>query len=282
VTIAAAAYGEIPQEFKYSRTWADDQCMTLSRRGLGLVMCFALTALASPLASQSTCTPPATIAGDRPGNLTGPAIVPNGSVQVETGVGYARSSDATLQTLGATLLRVGVTCRVEARFATSGYLQSSASGARSTGLGDSWLGSKIGVIAGGGFVPQLSILAGSVVPSRSVHSRHSLEPEANLTASWTLPRGQSLLAFSGVARRADGDARVAEQLQGASWWVPIGGLVPFLEYSQISRANAVTRMIGTGLTLFPIATVQVDGSVIVPVGPGASGAMLGLGISRRW
>jgi hypothetical protein len=261
---------------------AEYQGMTISRRGLGLVCCLALPSLASSLAAQQRCTPPATIAGDRPGNLTGPAIVPNGSIQVEAGVGYARAGDATTQTLGATLLRVGLTCRVEARIATSGVLQTSASGARASGLGDGWLGSKIGVLTGGGIVPQLSVIAGALVPTRSTQSRNSLEPEANLALAWTLPRGQSLVAFSGVARRANGEGRVSEQLQGASWWVPIRGVVPFVEYSQISRSDAMTRMIGTGLTLFPVASIQIDGSVIVPVGPGATGASLGLGISRRW
>jgi hypothetical protein len=256
--------------------------MTISRRRLGLVLCLALPALAFPLAAQQHCTPPATIAGDRPGNLTGPSIVPNGSIQVETGVGYSDTGEASLRTIGSTLLRVGLTCRLEARFATTGLMQSGGSGAHSMGIGDSWVGSKVGVLTGGGLVPQLSVLAGATLPSHSVHSHHSLEPEANLTAAWTLPHGQSLVAFSGVAHRADADAHVPEQLQGASWWVPVGGVVPFLEYSQVSRNHAITHMIGTGLTLFPIATVQVDGSVIVPVGPGAHGASLGLGVSRRW
>lgn len=256
--------------------------MTIRRRRLGLALCLALPTLASPLASQQHCTPPATIAGDRPGNLTGPSVVPNGSVQVETGVGYSRSGGASLRTLGTTLLRVGLTCRMEARFATSGLMQSGGAGTHATGMGDSWVGSKIGVLTGGGLIPQLSVLAGMTVPSHSAHSHHSLEPEANLTAAWTLPHGQSLVAFSGVADRADAGARVAERLQGASWWVPVAGVVPFLEYSQVSHADVMTRMIGTGVTLFPIATVQVDGSVIVPVGSGAHGASLGFGVARRW
>jgi hypothetical protein len=259
------------------RVEADLNSMSHSRRWLGLACCLALPILAAPVYAQQ-CSPPATIAGDRPG----PSIVPAGSLQVESGVGYTTSAGGSMAAAGATLVRIGVSCRVEARAATSGWMRASSGGPGVAGIGDAWLGSKIGVLSGGGLIPQLSILTGTVIPLHSVHSHRALEPEANLAASWSLPRGQSLVAFSGVSQRAEGTARAAEQLQGVSWWVPIRGLVPFVEYSQISRANSMNRMIGTGLTVFPFATLQLDGSVIVPIGPGASGAMLGLGLSRRW
>lgn len=236
--------------------------------------------LTSPLLAQH-CARPSSIAADRPGNLFGPGIVPAGLVQLETGASAARAAGTSLTTVGATLLRVGVNCRTELRGAIGGWIHQLGGGTGTRGLGDGWLGAKVRLHDEGAGWPQLAVLTGAVVPSNSAYSQRHLEPEANLAAAWSLPHGQSVLAFAGVAQRHTTHA-VMQDVIGASWSVPMGPVGSFLEYSQYHYTGSLSRNLASGLTLTPHGALQLDASLVVPFGPGSTGATLGVGLSRRW
>jgi len=252
------------------------------RSGHALLLVLALLPSLSAVALGQDCPATSTIAADRPGNLTGPNIVPRGFRQLEVGWSHARVGDDRSETVAATLLRVGVLCDAELRLALGGWSYATSAAGPRTGLGDAWLGAKVRVAQATGWRPELALLGGALVPTHAEFSHHAVEPDVNLTAAWTLPGAQSLLAFAGAARRASGTVTAVEQLRGVSWSLPIGRAGAFVEYSELRQPAGVTRTLGSGLTLYPHATMQLDASVLVPLPRRGADAMLGVGLSRRW
>ncbi|MCU0634467.1 MAG: transporter [Gemmatimonadaceae bacterium] len=255
--------------------------MTPCRRWLGAALCLAYATLASPLYAQQCPTSPS-IAADRPGNLTGPSVVTRGHLQFESGANHVRGDGASVSAIGATLLRVGLGCRVEARASSGGWMAATTDGQRIQGLADGWAGMKALLLAGGGHIPQLAVITGALLPTRSVHSRHHVEPDVTVSAAWALPHGHALLANVGAARRWDADTRVTERLTGASWSFPVHGVGSFVEYSEYVRATSALRILGTGVTLLPRAAMQLDASVLVPLNTARHDPTVGIGLSRRW
>ncbi|MCU0635662.1 MAG: methyl-accepting chemotaxis protein, partial [Gemmatimonadaceae bacterium] len=110
-----------------------------------------------------------------------------------------------------------------ARVSSGGWLATSSNGQVVQGLADAWTGAKVLLLNGTGRLPQLAMIAGTSVPTRTVRSNHHADPEATLSASWSLPHGQTLLANVGGARRWTETGDVTERLTGASWSVPVHG-----------------------------------------------------------
>lgn len=227
------------------------------------------------------CAVPATIAADRPGNITLPLVLSAGHVQVEVGGSRTTVGEVHATTVGSSLVRVGLSCAVELRIATGGWASLSGTGTTSSSVADFWVGTKVRLRRGSGATPHLALMTGSLVPSRTVVSHQRFEPELDLIAMWDLPRGQGLVAFTGLARRWDAGRFVGERMSAASWTFPVGPLASFAEYSEFARPGAVSRFVATGLQFFPRATVQLDASVIIPVPRAGSDASFGLGFSRR-
>jgi hypothetical protein len=258
--------------------------MSTSHRNRTLVRLSALLFAASPLTGlrAQDCAVPSTIAADRPGNLTGPVILPRGHQQLEIGWSHARTGDDRTETVGASLLRVGVSCNAELRVGLSGWSYATSTTGPRNGLGDAWLGTKLRLAQNAGLRPELSAITGALIPTHSTFSHREVEPELNLTAAWALPSSQGLLVFVGAAQRASDTDMVTEQLRGISWSRPVGRAATFLEYSEFSRPGSTSRMLGTGLTLFPHAAMQIDGSVLVPLPRAGADVIVGFGLSRRW
>lgn len=152
----------------------------------------------------------------------------------------------------------------------------------SSGVADAWVGTKVRLRRGSGPTPHLALIAGSSVPTHTALSNQRAESELNLAAMWDLPRGQGVVAFTGLASRWAADRFVSERLSGATWAFPVGSLASFVEYSEFARPGAVNRFVATGLQFFPRATVQLDASVIMPVPRAGSDASFGFAFSRRW
>ncbi len=247
----------------------------------------AAMVLGSPalrIAEAQQCAVPTTIVGDRPGFLTGPTVLAMGSVQIESGWAMARQSTSTVHAIGTMLLRLPVSCFAEVRFAAGGYMVSRApSAATSSGMADAYAGTKIRIAKGSGIRPHLAMFAGTTVPVGGAFSHNGAEPDAALSALWDLPKGQSALAYTGLASRVGAIGRETERLSGVSWSVPLGTRAgTFVEASEFVRRNARTRYLTTGLQLFPHATLQLDGTVSVPLPRAGSDISFGLGVSRRW
>jgi outer membrane putative beta-barrel porin/alpha-amylase len=164
----------------------------------------ALTTLAGSAAAQ---TP--TIATDRPDFVESSQTVGRGRFQFETSV----SSDVTnhagaRETVwGApTLLRLGVSERVELRFETDGFqrVTQSAQGISSTvsGMADAALGIKWHVREGIGVLVHADLPSGSPM-FRGIGVRPSLRG----VAEWELPGNMSLGLMPGVVYDADDTGR---------------------------------------------------------------------------
>lgn len=241
----------------------------------------ALLAPMSGVRAQA-CELPRIIAADRPGNLTLPLVLPARHVQVEAGWSSVRAGGVRARTVGATLLRAGISCGVEFRLASGGWVTMDGADAPVRGVADAWLGSKVRLARGGGRRPHLALLSGVLVPTHTASSHHRAEPEANLTAMWDLAHAQSVALFTGAARRWTGSAFVVERLNGASWAFPVGSLASFLEYSEFVRPGSASRHVATGLQFFPRSSLQLDASLTLPVPRTGSDAAFGFGLSRRW
>lgn len=252
--------------------------------GATLKVVASAMALVAPIGDLRAegCELPATIAADRPGNLTMPLVLPVRHLQVEAGWSSARAGDVRARTVGATLLRAGISCGVELRLASGGWVSVDGAGAPARGVADAWLGSKVRLARGRGRRPHVALLTGVLVPTHTASSHHRAEPEANLTSMWELPHAQSAALFTGAARRWTGTDFVVERLNGASWGFPIGSLASFLEYSEFLRPGSANRYVATGLQFFPRASVQLDASVTLPVPRSGADAAFGFGLSRRW
>lgn len=250
---------------------------------LGPIVLLALLMTARDAGAQG-CTPPGTIAADRPGNLTAPLVLPTGYAQVEVGSSATRSAGDVSQSVAATLVRVGLSCWAEFRVASGGWVRMhAAAGEVSSGLADAWIGTKLRLARGAGARPHLGLLVGSLVPVGGSISHQRAEPEADLSAMWELPRGQSALLFAGGASRWAGTGRVFERLSGASWSVPLGSsAASFVEYSEVVRPHTRSRYATTGLQVFPTAAIQLDGFLVVPLPRPRSDLGVGVGLSRRW
>lgn len=241
--------------------------------------------LAAPLAGglyAQDCALPATIAADRPGNLTLPLVLPAGHAQLETGWSRSHSGDVRSQVIAATLLRFGLSCGTELRLASAGWLSVDGAGAASRGLGDAWVGTKIRLLGGSGPRPHLALLSGLLLPTHTISSHQRTEPEVNLTAMWDLPNAQTAALFTGISSRWTGSAFVGERLSGASWAFPVGTLASFVEYSEFVRPRAASRYLATGLQFFPRASIQFDVFVTLPLPRPGSDAAFGFGLARRW
>lgn len=243
--------------------------------------------LALPAATRAQdCPLPATIAADRPGNLTGPIVLAAGHLQAETGWSRSRAAGTQVDAVGTTLVRLGLGCGAELRLGFGGLTRTAAVGAAAASAtyapADAWMGTKLRVLRGAATRPHVALILGSLIPTHSAVSHARPEPEAALSAAWELPHGQALVAYGGLAGRWVADHAIGEQLRGASWAFAIGPVGSFLEYSEFARADATARYVGTGLTVLPRASVQLDASLLVPLPRAGADPILGLGLSRRW
>lgn len=227
---------------------------------------------------------------DRPGSMTGPALLARGRRQVETGYSYARAGAEHSQAVGEVLLRAAVSPAVELRLGLNSFELAAGPEGRASGFDDAVVGTKLRLARGGdgpSLHPAAAMIVGTSLPSGGrTFGHHHSEPQATVAAEWTTPRETAVTVNVGAARRdAGAGVRTDEYLSGAAFAWPLGHhLRSYLEYSTSWSAEpgSAAQEINTGVTLVPGHVFQLDTWTAVELRHGAPEYHVGFGLVRRW
>jgi len=225
---------------------------------------------------------------DRPDFTESTDVVGHGVIQLETGLTFERSDDASHQvTAPQVLVRVGVGPRVELRFAGDGLISQSSQApggrVRSTGGSDLEVGAKVTLLSEARAGAAVAVIPFLSLPTASEgFGTTGYDPGVKVAAARELPRGFSLAGNVNVLSITTGAGRdwvreasvsLAHALRGpvAAYWEAYGTLAD----------DACHCTLNTGLTLALGGDSQLD----VAVGRGVSGDaqdwFVGLGFSVR-
>lgn len=141
---------------------------------------------------------PAELVTDRPDQTESPIVVPPGSVQIETGAAYTADEEDAVDYL-STLLRVGLTRRLELRLATAGWNKVLEED-ESPNFGDAELGAKVRLWDENGWRPEAALLLSTSIPIGSdTVSTNSPDPAFRFSFAHTLTERLSLGYNVGMA-----------------------------------------------------------------------------------
>ncbi len=195
---------------------------------------------------------------DRPGFTEPSRIVSRGYLQYEVGLTYEHAGDASTVSVPETLVRVGVSRRIELRFATDGLISEGAGGARTSGAADVELGAKVKLLdqeRAGLDVAVLPIL--SLPTGSEAFSSGAVDPTVKFSWERTLPAGFALGGNYNVASVSDGAGRFTQQAlsvslghevpAGFSGYVEVYGLTPMDRNGDAGWMIdlGVSRLVGT-------------------------------------
>lgn len=245
----------------------------------------AAAALTSGCASHRPFS--GSIVTDRPDFTESPVAVPRGAVQVEAGNTLERTDDVRANTLGETLVRVGVRDGVELRLGLPSYVRLAGPGAVD-GVSDGNLGAKLDLVRASrasGLVPTTALIVGAALPTGSRAFRGGgVSPEAKLLVGWSLGEAWALSSNLNVASVDAGDARTGE----------VAGSVSVAR-SLSERTGAYLEWFGTrpdgargthyangGVTYLFTDDHQLDVRAGRGLGGNRRDYFLGLGFSQRW
>ncbi len=218
----------------------------IARRGTPVVAAFLL-ALGVALPANAQVEPPFVV--ERPSFSTPPDVVGRGFWQVEAGVAWERDAvsddDArTTLTVPNSIVRLGVSRRLELRFATTGLVSTSLRDARETSAADLELGVKYQIASQSGFGVDLSVVpmvslptGGGAASSRNADpsvivtaNRAFGAPALNLNLKWSAPSvGDDA---SSRARVLDWSAVLAFPLRGA-WSAFVEGVATDVDTADV-------------------------------------------------
>jgi hypothetical protein len=210
---------------------------------------FVLTLAASAVAQTD---PPFVV--ERPSFSTPPDVVGRGFWQIEAGVAWERDAaldgpSRTTWTLPNGIVRLGVSRRLELRFATTGLVSTRERGTRDTAATDIELGVKYQVASQAGHGVDLSLVPMVSLPTGGAGSSRNADPSVILTANramgaaglnlnvkWSAPSvGDDA---SSRARVLDWSAVLAFPVRGA-WSAFVEGVA-----TDVDTADVPTQWIG--------------------------------------
>lgn len=227
---------------------------------------------------------------DRPDFTESALTVPRRSVQVEMGGTYSSEDGVRSVSSGETLIRAGLTDRVELRVTAASYAVERSDVARAQGLEDSGIGFKFFLHDGGespSFVPTVALIAGTSLPTGAApfRSRRAL-PEAKLLGAWTLNDRVGFASNLNWARAESGGSAHDEFSGSGSFAFSLSDRVgAYAEYFAFGERMAVwTRReyVNGGLTFLVHPTLQLDARAGFRLDAPADGTFVGLGVSRRF
>jgi hypothetical protein len=176
---------------------------------VGAALCAALFCAVAPAAADDPpatappAPPSAELVTDRPDQTESAAVVPPGSVQLETGIyGAAEGGDPRSETtaLGSTLVRIGLVEGLELRLGWGGWEREEEGGAASEGAADAGLGLKVRLWEARGARPQAALLAGVSLPGgERGRSSERYDPAFRLAFAHDLAPGAALGYNLGLA-----------------------------------------------------------------------------------
>ena len=224
---------------------------------------------------------------DRPDQTESAVVVPQGTLQVELGLGVGGDEIDDTAEVPGTLVRYGLSRRVEVRLAWPGWIRVESEGGEVSGLGDPELGAKVALRSS----PDLAVLAHlslpwgddevgaeDPLPSLRLAGAHALGPRVGLGWNAGLAANSALTA-GGRARvlsRWMYTAAVGFDLSDA-WaaFVEVFGDFP------ASDPEPATHSIDGGLTYLLHPRLQLDVAAGAGLNEDAPDWFAGVGISFR-
>lgn len=263
----------------------------------------ALAQEPSPHVSDSAANDaanPGDISTDRPDQTETPDTIPPGFFQIESGWTHGEDRESGLDSRAdavlETLLRVGLTQRLELRFVSGGYRwersESEGDTAREDGFADTEIGFKAHLWDERGPRPSAGFLAHLTLPTGADEfSSHRADPSFRfsfahgLTERWSL--GYNLGAAWGTAMEASGDRDTLGAFQyttslGYALADTVGVFGEFFGDVPFNEGGGGAHSIDGGITWRPRPNVQFDASIGVGLTREAPDWFVGAGLSWRW
>lgn len=227
---------------------------------------------------------------DRPDFTESALTVPKGSVQVEMGGTYSREDGVQSLSSGETLIRSGLTPRVELRLTAASYAVERSDVARAQGLEDTGIGFKFFIHDGGerrSIVPTVALIAGTSLPTGAApfRSRRAL-PEAKLLGAWTVSDRIGFASNLNWAR-AESDGTAHDEYSGSGSFAfalteRVGAYAEYFAFGERTASWSRREYVNGGLTFLVHPTLQLDARAGFRVDAPADGTFVGLGVSRRF
>jgi hypothetical protein len=240
-------------------------------------------------------SPPGPVSPDRPGFTDTPPALPAGAFQIEAGYTDDRTDASEYQTVGETLLRIGIGGRTEVRWFGNSFAVRSITGTATThGLEDQKLGIKTTLRTKPDSVhsllPNVAFLAATTLPTGAAgFSATKAQPEAKLAMNWTTASPFSLYTNIGAASIYNEVGRAGRGwLSAAGWWSVNPKVSAFGEGMTMGRlsgngSGTAGNWVDGGLTYLLNDRFQLDARVGRGVGSETSSeTFFGVGLARRW
>lgn len=207
---------------------------------------------------------------DRPGFTSPSGVVGMGILQLENGYTFESARPSGTQgekTVSGpqTLLRFGLTDRLEIRYATNGYswqsLRAGGGNISNAGASDSMIGGKLKFLQQSALLPEMSFTGGVSVPTRgSAFTSSGYDPQFSLAAVKDLPRGFIVAANGSFGWITDTLGRFSSRAE--SVWVShrAGPVTVWAEafHTAISRTEGYATAIDGGIFKEIGRNIQVD------------------------
>jgi hypothetical protein len=240
-------------------------------------------------------SPPGGVSPDRPGFTDTPPALPAGAFQIEAGYTDDRTDALEYQTVGETLLRIGVGSRTEVRlFGNSYAIRSSPGGPSTSGIEDQKVGFKTNLRAipdsVHSLIPNVAFLAATTMPTGAAgFTANKAQPEAKLAMNWTTASPFSLYSNLGVASIYNEVGRASRSwLSTAGWWAVNPKVSAFTEGMIVGRmsgsgSGTAGNWVDGGVTYLINERLQIDARIGRGVGSETSSErFLGVGFAQRW
>ena len=233
---------------------------------------------------------------DRPDQTESAEVVPKGTFQLEAGWTITRDDgDVGLETqeVPQTLLRIGLSRRVELRVEWGGYVsteEESASGLTAVdGASDGAVGVKVLLRPGEGRRPQIALLVGTSLPvGAETLTSDAADPDLRLLLAHDLSDRLSLGHNVGVARESEPSGSSTD-LASATLSLGIGITDRVAAFVELFGDEPLDRddregslSFDAGFTWLLSDTLQLDLAGGVGIDGVAADWFVGVGVSWRW
>ncbi len=224
---------------------------------------------------------------DRPDQTESAVVVPRDHVQPETGWTFSRADESGQRSetheIAGTLVRVGLTERVELRVGWAGYISSDTA----DGPGDTELGAKIHLREERGRAPQLALLAAVSLPTGGDDfSSDEFDPSFRICASHELSERLSIGYNAGAAWTSESGSTLSNYQYTAALGIGVtdrlGAFVELYGDLPASAPGGPANSFDGGFTYLLQDNIQVDLAGGIGLSSAADDWFVGLGISARF
>jgi hypothetical protein len=225
---------------------------------------------------------------DRPDFTEGPGVMAKGRVQVEAGETFGREDGVQSLSFGETLVRIGLSPRVELRVAANSYDLLRSGTDVSGGFEDMQVGLKFALLPEQhGWQPKLAVIMAATLPTGSVGmTAQETLPEVKVATGWDLTDRLALATNVNWSRTGDPglvhDEWAASGSLGISLTERIGMYVEAFSFFERAAGWHERDYVNTGFTFTVTDNFQLD----VRAGRGPSSAhgdfFTGVGFAHRW